>query len=103
MPATSAHSAPVIGASRGLGLGLAQEYVKRGWSVVGTVRGTKGKGLHDVADRSGEVLEIETLGVFKAQTIGSPLRAAHVRLKFVISRRDGDCYTFLSLAIASSP
>ena len=90
-------------ASHAVGLRLAQEYLKQGWSVVGPVRGTKGKGLHDVADRSGEVLEIETLGGFKAQTIGSPLRVAHVRLKSVISRRDGDCYTFLNLAIASSP
>ena len=36
MPASSPDSAPIIGASRGLGLGLglAQEYLKRGWSLV---------------------------------------------------------------------
>ena len=28
----------IIGASRGLGLGLAQEYLQRGWEVIGTVR-----------------------------------------------------------------
>ena len=30
----------IIGASRGLGLGLAREYLGRGWHVVGTVRGS---------------------------------------------------------------
>jgi NAD(P)-dependent dehydrogenase (short-subunit alcohol dehydrogenase family) len=41
-------SALIIGASRGLGLGLVQEYLKRGWDVIGTVRGSKPTGLHDV-------------------------------------------------------
>jgi NAD(P)-dependent dehydrogenase (short-subunit alcohol dehydrogenase family) len=50
MPASSPHSALIIGASRGLGLALAQEYLKRGWRVVGTVRGRAV--LHDLADRS---------------------------------------------------
>ena len=31
-------SALILGASRGLGLGLAQEFASRGWSVAGTVR-----------------------------------------------------------------
>jgi NAD(P)-dependent dehydrogenase (short-subunit alcohol dehydrogenase family) len=30
----------IVGASRGLGLGLAREYHKRGWQVIGTVRST---------------------------------------------------------------
>ena len=50
MPASLSHSALIIGASRGVGLGLAQEYLKRGWSVVGTVRGRTA--LHDLADRA---------------------------------------------------
>ena len=45
----------IIGASRGLGLALAQEYLKRSWSVVGTVRGRVA--LHDLADRSAGRLE----------------------------------------------
>jgi NAD(P)-dependent dehydrogenase (short-subunit alcohol dehydrogenase family) len=32
----SEQSALIIGASRGLGLGLAKEYLKRGWRVVAT-------------------------------------------------------------------
>ena len=33
------NTALVIGASRGLGLALAEEYLKRGWHVIATVRG----------------------------------------------------------------
>ena len=66
MPASLSHSALIIGASRGLGLALAQEYLKRGWSVVGTVRGRAA--LHDLADRSGGRLEVETLDVVKPET-----------------------------------
>ena len=33
------NTALVIGASRGLGLALADEYLKRGWQVIATVRG----------------------------------------------------------------
>jgi NAD(P)-dependent dehydrogenase (short-subunit alcohol dehydrogenase family) len=53
-------TALIVGASRGLGLGLAQEYLGRGWNVIATVRGTSGTALHDL--RSGnQRLEIETL------------------------------------------
>ncbi len=31
-------TALIVGASRGLGLGLAREYASRGWDVIGTVR-----------------------------------------------------------------
>lgn len=37
----------IVGASRGLGLGLAKEYLDRGWDVTGTVRGTAHTRLHD--------------------------------------------------------
>jgi NAD(P)-dependent dehydrogenase (short-subunit alcohol dehydrogenase family) len=36
MPASPPSPALIIFASRGLGLVLAQEYLKRGWTVVGT-------------------------------------------------------------------
>ncbi len=40
----------IIGASRGLGLGLAQEYLRRGWEVIGTVRpGAEPGPLHALA------------------------------------------------------
>jgi NAD(P)-dependent dehydrogenase (short-subunit alcohol dehydrogenase family) len=59
----AASTALIIGASRGLGLGLVDEYLKRGWRVVGTVRGTTRTALHDLADRAGGKLEIETLDI----------------------------------------
>ena len=42
-------TALIIGASRGLGLGLVREYLRRGWHVTGTVRGTARTALHDLA------------------------------------------------------
>jgi NAD(P)-dependent dehydrogenase (short-subunit alcohol dehydrogenase family) len=56
-------TALIIGASRGLGLGLAREYLDRGWHVMGTVRGLARTSLHDLADRSGGRLEIETVDI----------------------------------------
>jgi NAD(P)-dependent dehydrogenase (short-subunit alcohol dehydrogenase family) len=41
---------------------MAEEYVKRGWHVVGTVRG-EGSPLHDLAARAGGQLEIETVDI----------------------------------------
>ncbi|MFD9486795.1 hypothetical protein ACFWBX_23045 [Streptomyces sp. NPDC059991] len=37
-------TAVIIGASRTLGLGLAAEYLRRGWDVLGTVRGSRRTG-----------------------------------------------------------
>lgn len=50
----------VIGASRGLGLVLAGELVRRGWTVIATSRQQSGE-LHDVADTSNGRLRVETL------------------------------------------
>ncbi|MFI5953441.1 SDR family NAD(P)-dependent oxidoreductase [Cryptosporangium sp. NPDC051539] len=50
----------ILGASRGLGLGLAAEYLARGWNVIGTIREGSPGGLPDLAcDR----LTIETVDV----------------------------------------
>jgi NAD(P)-dependent dehydrogenase (short-subunit alcohol dehydrogenase family) len=56
-------TALIIGASRGLGLGLANEYLARGWHVVGTVRGAARTRLHDLADRHADRLTIETVDI----------------------------------------
>lgn len=54
----------LIAASRGLGLAMAAEFLKRGWNVVGTVRGGSGRTkLHDLADEFNGRLEIETLDI----------------------------------------
>jgi NAD(P)-dependent dehydrogenase (short-subunit alcohol dehydrogenase family) len=56
-----ASTALVIGASRGLGLGLAGEYLRRGWKVIGTVRAGSGTSLHDLQNDGAGRLEIETV------------------------------------------
>jgi NAD(P)-dependent dehydrogenase (short-subunit alcohol dehydrogenase family) len=53
----------LIGASRGLGLALAQEWLRCGWHVVATVRGAGRTPLHDLAEAHGADLEIETIDV----------------------------------------
>jgi NAD(P)-dependent dehydrogenase (short-subunit alcohol dehydrogenase family) len=53
----------LIGASRGLGLAIAREYLTRGATVVATVRGTKPTALHDLVDEFGGRLTIETVDV----------------------------------------
>jgi len=54
----------LIGASRGLGHAMAVEFLKKGWSVVGTVRGgTTRTLLHDLADEHPGRVEIEILDI----------------------------------------
>ena len=54
-------TALILGASRGLGLALAEEYLKRRWRIVATVRGDRMTTLHDLAEGSDGRLEIESL------------------------------------------
>lgn len=58
-----APTAMIIGASRGLGLGLVQEYLRRGWHVIATVRGDKPGALHERLATAGGRLEIESLDI----------------------------------------
>jgi len=54
----------VVGASRGLGLGLAAELQRRGWNVVGTVRDAAGeRRLQNLADKPGGELRVERLDI----------------------------------------
>jgi NAD(P)-dependent dehydrogenase (short-subunit alcohol dehydrogenase family) len=53
----------IIGASRGLGCAMAAEYLKRGWRVVGTVRGEARTPLHDLAADGGGRLTIEHVDI----------------------------------------
>jgi len=59
----------LIGASRGLGLAMAAEFLKKGWNVVGTVLGGGGTGLHDLADEHPGRIEIESLDVTEPDQI----------------------------------
>jgi NAD(P)-dependent dehydrogenase (short-subunit alcohol dehydrogenase family) len=53
----------LFGASRGLGLAIAEEYLKLGWHVVGTVRAGSGTALHDLAGKADGRLDIEAVDI----------------------------------------
>jgi NAD(P)-dependent dehydrogenase (short-subunit alcohol dehydrogenase family) len=53
----------LIGASRGLGLAMAAEFLKRGWNVVGTARDGGAEALRDLADQNPGRVDIEILDV----------------------------------------
>jgi NAD(P)-dependent dehydrogenase (short-subunit alcohol dehydrogenase family) len=87
-PAKSASdsTALIIGASRGLGLALAQEYHKRGWRVIGTVRGGARSKLHDFAATAGDRLEIETVDITaedQIKSLAERLKGRTIDLLFV--------------------
>jgi NAD(P)-dependent dehydrogenase (short-subunit alcohol dehydrogenase family) len=71
----------LIGASRGLGFALAEEYLKRGWQVVATERvGNKSK-LHDLLRAAEDRLEIETVDITYPDQVAA-LRARLASRKF---------------------
>ncbi|HEY6925516.1 MAG TPA: SDR family NAD(P)-dependent oxidoreductase [Steroidobacteraceae bacterium] len=53
----------LVGASRGLGYAMAEEFLQRGWDVVGTVRGQARTRLHELSARSAGRIEIENLDI----------------------------------------
>jgi NAD(P)-dependent dehydrogenase (short-subunit alcohol dehydrogenase family) len=64
MPMAERRWALVVGASRGLGLGLAAELKPRGWNVVGTVRDAAGeRRLEKLAGKPGGDIRIERLDI----------------------------------------
>jgi NAD(P)-dependent dehydrogenase (short-subunit alcohol dehydrogenase family) len=65
------HTILLVGASRGLGLGMAAEFLGRGWDVVGTVRGDARTGLHDLADRHPGRVEIEPLDIAEPRQLAA--------------------------------
>jgi NAD(P)-dependent dehydrogenase (short-subunit alcohol dehydrogenase family) len=74
--AASPQSILIVGASRGLGHAMAQEFVRRGWHVVGTVRGEARTPLHDLADSHPSQVAVETVDI----TSPDQLLALHDRL-----------------------
>jgi NAD(P)-dependent dehydrogenase (short-subunit alcohol dehydrogenase family) len=56
-------TALIIGASRGLGLGLTERFLGRGWTVTSTSRRTGADRLHALADRSAGRLMPETVDI----------------------------------------
>jgi NAD(P)-dependent dehydrogenase (short-subunit alcohol dehydrogenase family) len=71
MPPATPPIALIVGASRGLGLAMVEEYLKRGWHVVATARAAFGTGLHDLAKRVGGQLEVETIDIVEADQIAA--------------------------------
>lgn len=54
----------ILGASRGLGLGLAHEYHRRGWRVIATERPQRpSQGLRELADAAKGAVRVEPLDV----------------------------------------
>ena len=61
----------LIGASRGLGHAMAAEILKKGWTVTGTVRGTRRTLLHDLADGHPGRVVIESLDICEPDQIAA--------------------------------
>ena len=53
----------LFGASRGLGLAIAEQYLKLGWRVVATVRNGSKTALHDLVGKADGRLDIETVDI----------------------------------------
>jgi NAD(P)-dependent dehydrogenase (short-subunit alcohol dehydrogenase family) len=64
----------LFGASRGLGLALAEEYAKRGWHVLATERSRTTSKLRELLETTEDRLEIETVDINHADQV-STLRA----------------------------
>ncbi len=76
----------IIGASRGLGHAMATEFLKKGWTVIATVRGNRRTALHELASVHGERLQIEQLDVNVPDEIvklRERLRELHLDILFV--------------------
>jgi NAD(P)-dependent dehydrogenase (short-subunit alcohol dehydrogenase family) len=56
-------TALIVGASRGLGLGLARELLARNWTVIGTARDVNGSALKKLAEAHPGRLRVEALDV----------------------------------------
>lgn len=60
----------IVGASRGLGHAMAAEFLKKGWNVIGTVRGGSTRTmLHDLADEYAGRVDIEVLDICEPDQI----------------------------------
>lgn len=61
----------LVGASRGLGLAMAAEFVKKGWRVVGTMREGSRTALNDLAQSNPDQVTIEQLDITVPAQIAS--------------------------------
>ncbi|MDR3489547.1 MAG: SDR family oxidoreductase [Bradyrhizobium sp.] len=84
----------IAGASRGLGVAMATEFIKRGWNVIGTVRGGGRTDLHELTEEHPCRVEIEILDITEPDQIA----ALHDRL----SGRRFDVL-FVNAGVANAP
>lgn len=61
----------VVGASRGLGYGMACELARRGWHVIGTIRAGSRTKLDDLAQSYPESVEVETADINQPDEIAA--------------------------------
>src|SRR6202161_2088593 len=80
-PLSSNKQLLLIGASRGLGFALAEEYLKRGWHVLATERVRTTSQLHNLLGTSDGRLEIETVDIIYPDQVAA-LRARLASRKF---------------------
>jgi NAD(P)-dependent dehydrogenase (short-subunit alcohol dehydrogenase family) len=79
-------TALIVGASRGLGLGLTQRLLERGWQVISTSRAVGSPDLTALAAQSGGRLALETGDIDDESTVESlhrRLRETRIGLLFV--------------------
>ena len=93
-PANARKNLLLIGASRGLGLAMAEDFLERDWNVVGTVRGTARTRLHELSDRHPGRVEIQALD------ITMPDQLAAVRSCLAAKRFD---MLFVSAGVTNNP
>ncbi|HEX3381033.1 MAG TPA: SDR family NAD(P)-dependent oxidoreductase [Paraburkholderia sp.] len=61
----------LIGASRGLGFAMVEEYLKRGWRVIATGRQNSTTRLLQLAKAAGGVLEVETVDITMPEQVAA--------------------------------
>lgn len=69
--ASQSRKAVIVGASRGLGLGLARAYLEDGWSVIATVRSGRSKEFAQLVDSYPDRLRVETCDVTDSASIAA--------------------------------
>ena len=116
MGASKTRTAMIVGASRGLGLGLAKEYLARGWQVIATVRHGR-TALHDVeADAHGrlDIQHVDINNPDQVAALRTGLRSRSLDLLFVnagialepdrsIGQVDADAFAHVMVSNALSP
>ncbi|GAC1343710.1 MAG: SDR family oxidoreductase [Acetobacteraceae bacterium] len=100
-------TALILGASRGLGQGLAQELVSRGWTVTGTVRRNEDRAALEATGAQSALADItddSSLAALKAETAQLDLLFVNAGISepadFATIDHDGIAHLFMTNAVA---